>query len=90
MVRAEKSAAARGAASRLQRAGHKHDAAAAEFTGLGELGGEASGVQDGCILISAVLSDPVGKEAVSVGDVKEEAHGIGLDRDPPGFQVTKL
>jgi hypothetical protein len=72
------------------RPSHKHDAGTEEFAGLGELGGNALGMQDGCILIGVFASDPIGRETVFVDDVEEEAHAARLSRTTVGFQVTKL
>lgn len=64
----------------------KNEARAEQFTGLRELGGDASGVEDGRVLVGVLASGPVGREAVFVDDVEEVAHPAGLGRSVGGLQ----
>jgi hypothetical protein len=64
----------------------KHEARAEEFTGLRELGRNAPGVENGCVMVCMLASRPVRGEAVIVDDMKEVAHAAGLGRSIAGFQ----
>jgi hypothetical protein len=57
--------------------GDEHEAATAELAGFGKFGSKALGVQDGRVLLDEFASNPVGRDTVSVGDMKEEPHASG-------------
>ena len=52
----------------------KHDARSEEFTSLRELGGDASGVENGRVGVGILTSGSVRGETVFVDDMKEVAH----------------
>lgn len=71
-------------------ASHKYHTGAEEFAGFRELGGDALGMEDGCVLVGMVASNAIGRKTVFVDNVEEESHPDRLSRTTAGFQVTKL
>jgi hypothetical protein len=63
----------------------KHEARPEKFTGLGELGRDAFGVENGRVLVGMLVSGSVRGESVFVDDMKEVSHTAGLRQSIGGF-----